>query len=62
VIPLGANDETGALLGALLVCKDKFHQDNVARLKLVMRRVLWVVPKIRQDRISTLVEGDRVGN
>src|SRR5712691_599336 len=30
------------------------------RLKLVIRRVLWVVPKVRQHRVSAFVEGDEI--
>src|SRR3989442_6194131 len=41
--------------------KTNLTRTTSPRLKLVIRGVLWVVPKVRQHRISAFVEGDQIG-
>src|SRR5713226_9010395 len=41
--------------------KTNFTRTTSPRLKLVIGRVLWVVPKVRQHRVSAFVEGHQIG-
>src|SRR3989442_9855211 len=51
----------GRRLAPLSPAKTNLTRTTSPRLKLVIRGVLWVVPKVRQHRIGAFVEGDQIG-
>src|SRR6516225_3614922 len=52
----------GRCLAPFSSANTNFTRTMSPRLKLVIRGVLWVVPKVRQHRISAFVEGDQLGS
>src|SRR3989304_4285518 len=51
----------GRCLAPFSSAKTNLTRTTSPRLKLVIRGVPWVVPKVRQHRISAFVEGDQCG-
>src|SRR5229473_6738179 len=51
----------GRCLAPCSSAKTNLTRTTSPRLKLVIRGVLWVVPKVRQHRVSAFVEGDQIG-
>src|SRR6266851_8413482 len=51
----------GRCLTPFSSAKTNLTSTTSPRLKLVIRGVLWVVPKVRQHRVSAFVEGDQIG-
>src|SRR5258708_29086176 len=51
----------GRCLTPFSSAKTNLTSTTSPRLKLVIRGVLWVVPKIRQYRVSAFVQGDEIG-
>src|SRR5713101_5591601 len=51
----------GRCLAPCSSAKTNLTRTTSPRLKLVIRGVPWVVPKVRQHRISAFVEGDQIG-
>src|SRR5260370_10684747 len=51
----------GRCLTPFSSAKTNLTSTTSPRLKLVIRGVLWVVPKVRQHRVRAFVEGDQIG-
>src|SRR5438093_4111747 len=51
----------GLCLAAFSSATTNLTRTRSPRLKLVIRGVFWVVPKVRQHRISAFVESDQIG-